>query len=74
MAIMAWAVAMVAMAVATMAQAVVMAGAGAYMVMVAAAHLSVEDTARMGSTEKLPKKLNQLVYVGFLNLPPRVFT
>lgn len=67
MATMAWAVVMVAMAVAMdvamVAQAVVLAGAMAFMDVVAAAHLGVEDTAHMGSTEKLPKKLNHLVHV-----------
>lgn len=41
----------------------VLAGAMAFMDVVAAAHLGVEDTAHMGSTEKLPKKLNHLVHV-----------
>lgn len=67
MATMAWAVVMVAMPVvmdaAMVAQAVVMAGAMAFMDMVAATHVGVEDIAHMGSTEKLPKKLNHLVHV-----------
>lgn len=82
MATMAWAVATVAVATvavavvmdgAMVAQAVAMAGALEYMDMEAVAHLAAEDTARMDSTEILPKKLNQLVHLGFLNLPPWFF-